>query len=525
MTVQCTFCDIEGESRDDPIFDTCKQNNHELLSYGSKDSPKNTTKQTRTKSKTQILPKVKGSVNEQYVESIIVDNKPQFLVRQLDKDEITIKDSIELEDKIIRPLNLKECGYLPYSFSSSEISELSTTLITTEAIIEELKNQVDRYIVAKELDKYLIVGDILISYSQERISTVHYPYYVGETESGKSSVLHLGRWLNYRCLYGEDIPNADVYNFLGSDEEGCGVIAEDEAQEITKNREKIRMYKNSYSKGSVKARMLMTDSSKQQIFYKTFCPKWFAGEKLPQDKGFQERIAIVYMTEGEPQSNIKRATDEEKAQLISLRNKLLIWKLQNIGRSIERVDIGFKGRDEELWSDFVTIAKDTTYYEKFLTVAKFYTEQRHQTIYNSIEARLFKILLQKLDQDLKLNFTEYWNFVTQDNPDLPGTIDSKSRRTFQPDEYTTYITFNSLAKTLEQKLNGVKHQLKKREKGIQHQKTWYSFQKDELLKLAKKYGIEIPIDNPVYSRERDEQCQQDNDVDDVNDVKEVLDEK
>lgn len=517
MTYQCTFCDTEGSSRDDKIFETCKENNHEILEF----EPFEQTKRTKTKSKKQISSKVKGFVSDEYyVESIVVDGKPQFLARRLDSDDITIKDTIELEDKTVRPLNPNEYGYLPYSFSSSEILDLIKTPISTESLINELKSQTQRYIVSKELEKFLIIGDILITYCQERIRTVHFPYFVGETESGKSSVLHLGKMLNYRCLYGEDIPNADIYNFLGSDEEGCGTIAEDEAQEITRDREKIRTYKNSYSKGSLKARMLITDSNKQQIYYKTFCPKWFAGEKVPQDKGFQERLAVVYMTEGEPQSNIKRANKEEEIQLNNLRNKLLVWKLQNINKSHDKTEINLKGRDEELWSDFISLAQGTKYIDKFINVAKFYTNQRHQTIYNSIEAKLFKILLEKLDQNLNLNFTEYWNFVTQDNQYLPGTVDSKSRRTFQPDEFPNYITFNSLSKTLEQKFHGIKHQLKKREEGVQHQKTLYSFQKDELQKLAKKYGVEIALDNPIYSHERGEQGKQSHDENDVDDLKE-----
>jgi len=457
------------------------------------------------KLKKYSVAKVKGFISLCYVESVIVDGQPKFLARRLDNEEITTNDYLEEQDKNFRPLKINECGYTPYKFSSLEISEQTKEQISTESLIEELKAMIDRYIVCSEIDKYLIIGDILLTYSQERISTLHYPFFVGETESGKSSVLHLGKLLNYRCLYGEDIPNADVYNFLGSDEEGCGTIAEDEAQEIAKNREKIRMYKNSYSKGSLKARILITESSKQQIFYKTFCPKWFAGEKVPYDKGFQERLAVVYMTEGQPQNNIKRLVADEGLQLNQLRNKLLVWKLQNIKKPLEKSNIDLKGRDEELWSDFVSIAQETKYFEKFAEVARFYTEQRHQTIYNSLEAKLFKILVSKLDGNLSLNFTEYWNFATQGNSDLPGRLDPNSRRTFQPDEYPNYITYNSLSKTLEQKFHGVKHQVKKREDSVQHQITSYSFTMGDLEKLVKKYGIEVPVDSPIHSRELGEQ--------------------
>ncbi|MGI0056918.1 MAG: hypothetical protein ACREAK_06035 [Nitrosarchaeum sp.] len=496
------------------------ENNHEILKYLPSNEEKDALK-PRKYSKKSAITKVKGFVSQYYVESIVIDGKPKFLAKLLDSNDFIIKDSIEIDDRAIQPLNFNKCGYTPYSFTSSEIMEIIDQPISTESLIEELKSVIDRYIVAKDLDKYLIVGNILVTYCQELISTVHFPYFVGETESGKSSVLHLGKFLNYRCLYGEDIPNADIYNFLGSDEEGCGTIAEDEAQELARDREKIRTYKNSYSKGSFKARMLITDSNKQQIYYKTFCPKWFAGEKIPQDKGFQERLAVVYMTEGFPQSNIKRITKEELSQLSTLRNKLLIWKLHNINKVCEKVETNLQGRDQELWEDFVSISFGTKYYDKFMNVAKYYTNQRHQTIYNSIEAKLCKAVLEKLDSKISLNFIEYWDFLTQNYPDLPGTFDSKSQRTFFPDEFPNSLSFNSVAKILEQKFQGVKHQLKTRdEDGRQKQNTIYSFQKEVLEKLAKKYGISIPLDCPVYGHERGEQGEHGNKVNDVNDSEE-----
>ncbi|MEX0639643.1 MAG: hypothetical protein WD183_01330, partial [Nitrosopumilaceae archaeon] len=210
MIYQCSFCDIESDSLQDEKFQTCMENNHEILKYLPPNEEKDALK-PRKYSKKSAITKVKGFVCQYYVESIVIDGRPKFLAKLLDSNDIIIKDSIEIDDKAVQPLNFNECGYTPYSFTSSEIMEMIDQPISTESLIEELKSVIDRYIVAKELDKYLIVGNILVTYGQEQISTVHFPYFVGETESGKSSVLHLGKWLNYRCLYGEDIPNADIY--------------------------------------------------------------------------------------------------------------------------------------------------------------------------------------------------------------------------------------------------------------------------------------------------------------------------
>ena len=519
MHYQCSFCDLTAETREDPIFSDCNQNHHEILQMVNHNDP-----EKKPKSVKKAISKVKGHVNDEfYVESILVDGKPKFLARRLDSSDILIKDTIEAEAGQFRPVEPNECGYFPYSFSSAEILDLTNESISKQALLEEIKSQIDRYVVAKDLDKHLILGNILVTYSQEWVNTLHFPFFVGETESGKSSVLHLGKWLNYRCLYGEDIPNADIYNFLGSEEEGTGTIAEDEAQELQRDREKIRTYKNSYSKGSFKARILLLQHKKQQVFYKTFCPKWFAGEKVPQDKGFLERLAIVYMIEGEPKSNIKRVDEHEVEQLNQLRNKLLVWKLQNLGKESVRVESGLKGRDQELWEDFLSVVHGTKFYDKCKNVVTYYTKQRHQAIHNSLEAKLLKLLIDKMDSDFDLNFIEFWEYITNDNPELPGNLDTKSRRTFYPDDYTNILTHNSLAKILEYKFQGVKHSKRTRdESGIQHQTTLYVFSKTVLEKLVSKYGIELKMDSPFYGGSRRSRSEQNalcgNHVDDVDDL-------
>ena len=514
MKYQCTFCDIVADNRNDPKFTSCRNSNHEIMDFyeeGELDdmvSSSIVAKPTKgsDKPKKQTFTKVKGFIgNDLYVESVLVDSKARFLAKRLDSGDITVKENIEINDMKFKPLEANECGYAPYAFASAEVNELTNDILSKEKILDQVKEQIDRFIVAKDLDKHLILGDIFLTYCQEWISTLHFPFFVGETESGKSSVLHLGKYLNYRCLYGEDLPNADIYNFLGSDEEGCGTIAEDEAQDIVEYREKIRTYKNSYSKNSFKARMLMLQNKKQQVFYKTFCPKWFAGEKIPQDKGFLERLAIIYMIEGIPTSNIKRATEDEQKILNQIRNKLLVWKLQNIGESFSKVDSGLKGRDQELWEDFLSVTNGTKYFEKCKNVVSYYVNQRQEAIRNSLEAKLFNLLLEKLGKDFQLNFIDYWIFITQDNPQFDGSFKNNSERTFYPDNYPEKITHHSLAKIIDYKFQGKKLQTKFRDSNnVQHQSTLYQFKKDVLRVLVKKYGVGLPLDSLLYVGEQGE---------------------
>ncbi len=432
--------------------------------------------------------KVKGKIENRYVESVLVENKPIFLVKDLETGEISIEKTIETDDCIFIPLKKNECGYYPYSFENDEIQDIFKQKITTEKILEEIKSQVDRYLDLPERGKILISGDILITYSMDWITTLHYPFFVGDNESGKSSVLHLGRWLNYRCLLSEDLPNAHIYNFLGIDEEGTGTICEDEAQDIEFNKEKIRTYKSSYSSGATKPRVITFSNKKFQVYYKTFCAKWFAGERLPRNKGFVERLAIIHMVSGTPLSNIKRANMNEKSELNSLRNKLLIWKIQRIGEKHE-----FKSdlirRDQELWEDFIGVFENTKFANAATDVAKHYIKQRRKSITNSFEAIIFKILVDNLKED-EIESLVLWSLLT-DGVNLVGEFDSWNKKTFVPDEFDVRLTPNSLKNLVEDKFQAKKivRTITRNKKSVKI--TSYFFDKEILESLMTKYGINL----------------------------------
>jgi len=488
MYSQCTECDKKKGD--------CKCRHPSFMTFlDEKDSKKRKSGKDELKFETT---KIKGKIGSNYVESIIVDDKPLFLCNV--NDELKLAEKITDGEIVYRPLGVDECGYFPYRYDKTVLNLLKDNPPSKEELLKQIKTFVDDFMDICERDKYLIMGDLLLSYCQEWIDTLHFLFFVGETESGKSTALHLFRWLGYRCLYGEDIPNADIYNFLGTDEEATGTICEDEAQEIAVNREKIRTYKNSYSRGALKPRILSVDSKhKRQVFYKTFCLKLFAGERVPEDKGFKERLAVVHMTEGLPKQNIKRLNDDQKQELYHLRNRLLLWKVLNINKGLSYFNSNLKKRDQELWEDFLSITSDTKYFESCQDVVNYYTKQRHQSIWNSLEARIFKLVMDKLNEKLSIRLESFWYYLTQDQGDLAGMLD---KETFSPHDFTKKITRNYLSKLFDEKFQAkrsIKYEIHGERK---HQRTEYLFDFEIITKLVQKYNIELPIDSIILSGQR-----------------------
>ena len=175
--------------------------------------------------------KVKGKIANIHVESVMVDGKPMFLCSKKDEKSVFVQDYVVHDGITYVPVqNLQP--YDNYSFTAEEIEKLNSEPSSKESLLENIEEQTNRYIVASTISKDLTTIDIFMSYCMEQVDTVHFPFYVGETESGKSSCAHLFKNLAYRCLYSLDMTTPNVYQFLGQDEEGQGVIVEDEAQGI-----------------------------------------------------------------------------------------------------------------------------------------------------------------------------------------------------------------------------------------------------------------------------------------------------
>ena len=447
-----------------------------------------------SKSKQKEVIKVKGWIGTCYVESVVVDGKPCFLCNYNNK--IHLASTIPYEGIIYKPIEPEECGYFPYRFSKSEIELLTNNPeeITKEKLLDKLREKTDFYVDIFEIGKNLVTGDLLLSYCQEWIDTLHFPFIVGETESGKSTILYLFKWLGYRTLLGEGIPFANLYRFLGKDEEATGTICEDEAQDLYKNYDKIKLYKSSYARGSLQPRIVGSDNNLHQVFFKTFCLKLFAGEKIPEDKGFKERLAIVHMTEGIPKGNIKRLTDEEKTSLQSLRNQLLFWKVLNINSGIDRHESGLQKRDQELWEDFLSVVSGTKYFERGRQVADYFILQRHQVIWNSIESKLLKLIIDKLDENCSIILQSFWEWLTTEGQqdELTGY---KEKESYYLYDFGRKITRNSISKTFEEKFQAKKVISCINNEGRKQQVTQYIFDKEICQKLATKYNVKVPLDS------------------------------
>ncbi len=420
--------------------------------------------------------KVKGLVNKtQYVESVIVDSKPAFLMTDISTGEKSVLDKVLTPNGIVRPLKREEMGYIPFEFTSAEIEEWKSVVFDREQLLDDILEVVQQYLDVSFQEQILFTGDILLTYCLDWTSTTHFLFFVGDRGSGKTNATRIVSELGYRCMSTAQMSPANIYNFLSTDEEGCGTICEDEADDIDNNTEKLRIYKSSYAKGQKIPKMDMY-GKKVQLYYNTYCMVFFSGEGLPKNQALRERIVAVYMIKGNPKDNIKRPKDLKwkEEHIAPLRKKLLMWKLQNIGKKFSTIDSGLTGRDQELFEDFLSVFAGTKHESDARDVVNHYVNKRQQAIADSLEGIIFRILEPLLDENRKIEFQRLYDILT--------TSDELS-------EYQYKINRNVVSKILLEKFQAVNKPIIKTVNGIRKQTTYYRFDERILKVLSEKYRI------------------------------------
>ena len=79
-----------------------------------------------------------------------------------------------------------------------------------------------KYIDADDFHISICAADTIFTYFQDKIGLTHYLFFVGGPDSGKSNNLTVLNFLAYRNMTSSDVTSANIFQFLGSREEGIG---------------------------------------------------------------------------------------------------------------------------------------------------------------------------------------------------------------------------------------------------------------------------------------------------------------
>jgi hypothetical protein len=440
-------------------------------------------------------------------EAVIIDNKAYFAVvlpTQVGEPDngvsIILQESISYDtssDGLIKPLDSRSYINKPYTFKSKEefdrLVEIARN-ITLDTLYRKVKSIWKKYVDADDFHISICTADTIFTYFQDKIGLTHYLFFVGGNGSGKSNNLTIFAFLAYRNMTSSDITSANIYQSLGSGEEGLGTICEDEADDIDEDYDKMRVYKNGYITGRP---VLRTDTStgRRQLKLNTFCFKAFAAEKLPDStraKGFNDRVIELPCMYGFPQYDISEiinsAGDNEFQELLDelleLRNTLLIYRLLHFSDKIPNVKLNIVNR-EQLFKPVIRIFQNTKTLDELLRVVSKYVGEKRERKTNTLHALLYRTVTELINEQntYELESSLVWDTALSR---LEGRHIPNKPQSFESVEYGT-ISQKDVTQILIEVFGATRS---KRHGGTRK----LVFHPSKLEKLARMYHLNVKIE-------------------------------
>lgn len=369
---------------------------------------------------------VQKHTNGSLAEAVIVNGLPFFL--EISNFTGSLRERIETPSLVLLPLD--KTGYLNKEYEFSSLSEIQDYINrardeTIDSLYGKVKSIFAKYVDADNDHLTICAADTIFTYFQDKIGQTHYLMFVGDNGTGKSNNLVVFQYLGYRPLFDTSITPANIYSYLGSVEEGQGIILEDEADNIDNNLEKMKIYKVGYNAGKKVSRMDLTFGRKQQSYW-TYCFKAYTAEREPDKdkaKGFLERTFVIHCSPGSPQHDISEvinpAGDEKYQQLLNelqdTRKLLIIFRMLHFGEPIQDIDLNIHNREKQLCKPLLRLFQNAECRTEISrTLVKLLAEKRERKN-NTLEAKLYKIVSRLVKEcGLALTPSNIWSTTREE---------------------------------------------------------------------------------------------------------------
>jgi len=396
------------------------------------------------------------------------------------------KNSIEGLFEIFKPASGGHIPYKPYRIND----ELCKKLISTEkfsinygGLYKRVFEEFNRFQDIEKQYKELETIFTLETYQQHKLNTLSYLYLYGDRGSGKTNGLFVMSHLAYRPFYGMDINEANVFNYIGTREEGLCTILEDESQllSLPQNRTKMGIYRAGYKRGAKVPRILEGGSKlRQQNYYNTYCSKAFAGYYLPKDNAFKDRCIPIPFVAGKPEKDEFDKEDIDRME--TLKGYLLVWRMMNYFKPLPKVEFEFGGRTKEVWKGKLLCAINTPAQYTLLDMAKGVFSRQKIQLHNSLTAHVVKAVRYLCEEFnwKEIEFAKIWKAT------LRALEVTNIEAYTATSVYSENLGFKVSKKAVGRILGDILHGEPHLRSG--HGRTWI-FEKDNISKLIERFDL------------------------------------
>ncbi len=370
--------------------------------------------QPEKKAKCIPLRKFTGNGTMPLHESVIIGRKSKFVT--LDNEKPKFLENVEFGNDIFVP---KDTLYtqtpLPYVFKTEnefdECLEYAKKL-DLDVLFSLVETEFRKYVDVEGYYYTLLVGDTIWSYFQDIFPYTHYIIIVGDNDAGKNSALLLYKYLGYRVFYVTSASAPNYFTALGDKEEGQVTTAEDESDDISRDKDKRNVIKTGYCSGGSIPKV-ETEGGRKQSNWLTYCHKWFAMEELPNDKsmkGILDRSLVLKFVTGNPQYNIKEVIRTGKdpeyeplyEKLSEIRKILFCYRLVHHEDQFLNVKLNVKNRTAELTKPLIRLFnKAPLTRQRILDDLSLFINERNVTKKNTFEAKLYNVINNLIEERKK----------------------------------------------------------------------------------------------------------------------------
>jgi hypothetical protein len=426
-------------------------------------------------------------------EAVIFMGSPSFLGYDRDRG-FFIENEIETATERLLPVTKEMVPYRPYTINCETWREIQdgSFVPDKQELYDLFYDKIDTYLDLEPKYKALISAQIFESYIQFKLNAVGYLFVEGPKDSGKSRVLDMIANLGYRPLSGLGINAANIYNYIGSDEENEGqvTILEDEIdpknEKKTDMAERLKIYCSGYRRGGTVPRILDAGSSdRMQIYYRTFCSKAFAGYSKPKDDAFNSRCIELPMTTGEPECD--ELLPEDLPDFDRVKLKALVWRMKTYADKLPERELPLKGRMKEVWKCKILSVADTSAEAVMTEMSQEDIKEKEEANRETLEGRVLQAVFD-LGTYLSwqpIEFRTIWGYLLRilglDEHEYESLLEHGS--SVYLGGMSTSVSYVSVGRILLSVLHG-KRTLSKKVGRL------YIFEEKTIMRLAKSYGLQ-----------------------------------
>lgn len=303
------------------------------------------------------------------------------IVESYEIDNITYKpivNKIALANDVKLPTGVEEYG-------------------TTNDLLTEIKEYLLYYFDPPKLFEEFLPCYVLFTWVYDRFPFIPYIHFLGLTGTGKTTAAETVSTICYKSIdAGGSMSMASMFRLV---DQWRGTIFLDEFELGNMGADAVSGMINFLKAGSSERKIFRVEGEKTRevMSYLVKAPKIFTSEQPFKGAGLQSRTILVQMEKARRLLPLYKL-DNYQDKAVSLRNKLMLWRLRNINNiDLKKMEHGipelqtFDRRVQQIITPIYFLA-DEKAREKLLEFAKRQEEETRRERLESFEGRIFEKL-------------------------------------------------------------------------------------------------------------------------------------